>query len=252
MLVRFVENIGDSVIRFILETYGFIYFLFYCLVQIFLPKSYSKNSLAVLFEQIYLSSIKNLISFVFLSLIFGSIIIVITIYLAIHYNLLEQFGELLVFFMINEFTPFFTALFFVLSYGLATKEKIEYLKKDKNDLIHEIYIPKLINSIFILPLISLLFVTIMLSSGYIISAFYLNIDFITYKNIIINSINIENILILLIKSSIFGFVSILIPIYFAHKQQSGSMEVTKSLIKTLISIFGAVIVIEFIFVIILY
>lgn len=252
MIVQFIENIGDSVIRLILGTYSFMQFLLFCLKQMFTLSNYTKASKDFWIEQVYLSSLKNLFLFIFLALLFGSIIIVITIYLAINFNILEQFGKLLVFLLINELTPIFTTAFFVLTYSLYSKEKIENLKEKNSNLVQELYVPKLVNSIFILPLISLLFISIMLSSGFVISSFYLSIDLLTYKDLIINSINLENILILVFKSSIFGFISMVTPIYFAHKRENKHEEVTKSFIKTLITIFGIVTVIEFLFVIIFY
>ncbi|PLY07038.1 MAG: hypothetical protein C0625_07535 [Arcobacter sp.] len=198
--MKIVENIGDKVIIYSFATYDFLVFLFKCIGNIFLPSNYSKSSRIFLVKQIYLSSIENLFSFIFLALFLGSIIIVIAISFAITFNLVDQMGDLLVLLIVNEFSPFFTTLFFILVYSLSLQEKIRSIKRENSKLSSKIYIPKLINGLLIVPLMALLFATIMILSGYIVSSLYLNIDLFTYKNLIINSISFENILILLIKS----------------------------------------------------
>ena len=53
----------------------------------------------------------------------------------------------------------------------------------------------------------------MLSSGLIISSFIMGTDFYTYKSLIFDAIEIKNLIILITKSLLFGFVSIVILIY---------------------------------------
>lgn len=160
-------------------------------------------------------------------------------------------GKLLILFVINEFSPFFTAIFFVLVYSLSLQEKIHDMKKEQNVLGSKVYIPKLITGLFIVPLMALLFATIMIASGYIVSSLYLNIDFMTYKNMIITSINFKNILVLLIKGAIFGFICVFIPLYSGHIRKSAS-DVTRLVIKNLIIILSMLILVESLFILILY
>lgn len=251
LFVKFVENIGDRVIKYSLATYDFLVFLFQCLGNMFILSNYGKSSRIILVKQVYLSSIENLFSFIFSALFLGSILIVIAISFALSFNLIDQIGDLLVLLVINEFSPFFTTLFFMLVYSLSLQEKIQIIKNSKDDLSNKIYIPKLINGLFIVPLMALLFATIMMISGYIVSYLYLNIDFLTYKTLIINSISFENILVLLIKSSLFGFIAVLIPVYSGHVRKN-NYDVTKSVIKNLIIILSMLILIELLSILILY
>lgn len=249
--VNFIEYVGDRVIKYSLFTYDFIIFLFKCFWNIFLPSNYCKSSRILFVKQIYLSAIENLFSFIFLALFLGSILIVIAISFAINFSLVEQIGDLLVLFVINEFSPFFTTIFFMLVYSLLLQGNNQNIKIEKNDLPSKIYIPKLITGLFIVPLMSLFFATIMLVSGYVVSSLYLNIDFITYKNLIINSISFENILILLSKASIFGFISVLIPIYSEHLKKT-NYDAKKLVIKNLIIILNMLILVELLFILIFY
>lgn len=252
MLKVFVEDLGDAIIKYSVRTSDFLVFLFQCMRQMFLPSSYSRLSINFLIEQIYISSIKHIFSFVFSAIFLGSILIGIAISFSINFNLQEQIGDLLVLFVINEFSPFFTTIFFIFAYTLASAEKIQNIRNGKKNLINEIYIPKLINIIFMTPLMSLLFAIVMLASGYFISSFYLNIDLLTYKELIISSISFENILILFLKSFLFGFVSIIVPIYYGHKKEKDSLDVTGSIIKILIIILSMLLLIELLSILIFY
>lgn len=252
LFFNFIEHIGDRVIKYSLWTYDFVIFLFQCIANLFLPSNYRKVSRVFFVKQIYLSSVENLYSFIFLALLLGPILIVIAISFAINFNLLEQIGDLLVLLVINEFSPFFTTLFFMLMYSLSLQENIQDLKRKNSELDSKIYIPKLINGLLIVPLMSLFFASIMMISGYFVSSLYLNIDFFTYKNLIINSISFENILVLFFKGSIFGFIAVIIPIYSGHIKKNNNYDITKSVIKNLIIILSMLILIELLSIIILY
>lgn len=249
--MNFVEGIGDRTIKYSLSTYDFLVFFIKCLGNLFLPSNYGRSSRIFLIKQIYLSSISNLFSFIFLALFLGSILIVLAISFAINFSLVDQIGDLLVLIVINEFSPFFTTLFFMSVYSLPLQEKIQNIEKNDRNLLNKIYVPKLINALFIVPLMALFFATIMIISGYIVSSLYLNIDFITYKNLIINSISFGNILVLLIKGAIFGFIAALIPIYSGHKKNN-NRNIIQSVIKNLIVIISMLIFIELLSILIVY
>lgn len=251
-MIHFIESLGDSVIRYSIRTYDLIVFIFHCIGKIFLPSSYTNSSINFLVKQIYLSGVKPLFSFIFLALVLGSLLIVLAIVFSINFSLQEQIGDLLVLFVINEFSPLFTAIFFIFSYTLSTQEKIQSMKNKDIDLVSEVYIPKIISTIFMTPLMSLFFASIMIASGYVVSSFYLNIDFFTYKNLIISSISFNNIIVILLKGIVFGFISIIIPIYFGHKEEKSEFAITQLVIKTLVIILSMLVITEFLFILVIY
>ena len=57
----------------------------------------------------------------------------------------------------------------------------------------------------------------MLSSGYIVTLFVMNMDLNTYKHLLLDAIEIKDFIILLLKSIAYGFVIMLIPIYSGLK-----------------------------------
>jgi ABC-type transporter Mla maintaining outer membrane lipid asymmetry permease subunit MlaE len=172
--------------------------------------------------------------------------------MAINLSFSQKFIDLLTSMIINELSPIFCTIFFILTYSLSSHEKIKVLKKDNDNLIDDVYIPKIINSCITLPLISLFFISIVFISGFIVSSFYFKIDFFTYKEMILSSIGFKDILLLLIKTSIFGFIAISVPIYFGHKKQNEIYRYTEFIIKMLTIMLSLIIMIELLFVVILY
>jgi ABC-type transporter Mla maintaining outer membrane lipid asymmetry permease subunit MlaE len=231
---RFLENIGEKVIIYLIELYEFIVFFIGCSFRIFSFNSYSQTSINFLFEQIYLSAIKKLFIYIFFAILFGSTLILAIISMAINLSFSQKFIDLLTSMIINELSPIFCTIFFILTYSLSSHEKIKVLKKDNDNLIDDVYIPK------------------MFISGFIVSSFYFKIDFFTYKEMILSSIGFKDILLLLIKTSIFGFIAISVPIYFGHKKQNEIYRYTEFIIKMLTIMLSLIIMIELLFVVILY
>lgn len=217
MFLKLLENTGDKTILSVKEGFSFIFFVFESILNILNPFSYNKTMFKNLVLEIYESSIKRFLSFLFLAVVLGSILILIAMIFAIRFNLVEQIGVLLISFIVNEFSPIFTTLFFIFVYGLSIQEKtkLESLN-DKNDILN-LYNAKLVNCIFLVPLMSFLFATLMILSACVVSIFFLDFSLETYKNLIINSIALENIFILLIKSSVSSLLTMLVPIFYANK-----------------------------------
>lgn len=217
MFLKLLENTGDKTILSFKEGFSFIFFIFESILNILNPFSYNKTMFKNLILEIYESSIRRFLSFLFLAVVLGSILILIAIIFAMKFNLVEQIGVILISFIVNEFSPIFTTLFFIIVYGLSIQEKIKFENlEDKKDIAN-LYNAKLINCIFLVPLLSFLFATLMILSACVVSIFFLDLNLETYKNMIINSITLENIFILLIKSSISSFLTMLVPIFYASK-----------------------------------
>jgi len=252
LIKQFLENTGEKVIIYLIEIYEFIVFFLSCSSKVFSFNTYSEKSINFLFEQIYLSVVKKLSIYLFFAILFGSTLILAIISMAINLSFTENIIKLLTSMIINELSPIFCTIFFILTYSLSSHEKIKGLKKDNDKLIETIYIPKIINACITLPLISLFFSSIVFISGFIVSSFYFKVDFLTYKELVLSSIGFKDILFLLIKTSIFGFIAISIPIYFGHKKQSEVYRYTEFIIKMLTIMLSLIIIIELLFVMILY
>lgn len=247
MIGKTLENTGEKAIFSFQETYAFVLFISRLIFYTLHPKSYSKKSREYIIEQIYLSGVKKLPSFIFLAFVLGSILILIAIIFAIKFSLVDEIGTLLVLFVVNEFSPMFTTLFFVLVYGLSTHEN-----SSNENSIYEVYVPQLLNSVFLIPLMSLLFATIMLISGCLVSIFFLEINLETYKDLIIDSMSLQNVLVLLAKAFICAFVVMTIPLYYSQKFKKDKINLRSTIIRILIIMLVVLTSIEIVSILLVY
>jgi phospholipid/cholesterol/gamma-HCH transport system permease protein len=211
-----IENIGDKAINYYLKAVNFFAFVIRCLIYILNPIFYFKVNLNSLSNHIYFSGVKNLVPFVFLALFLGSALIVVAVIFAINYSLQDQIGEILVTFIINEFAPLFTTVFILYKYGFKIYN-IKVTDENTNNIYGDLYLPNILSNLIVVPSMALIFATVMLLSGYVVSSLYLNIDIDTYKSMIISAIELKNIITLLAKGVIFGFIASILPTYQLYK-----------------------------------
>lgn len=253
MLIRFLGDIGDKTIKLSSSIFDVFKFIFVCLLHMLNPKSYNPAMRMVLVKQIYFTAVEILPLFISMAVLFGSIIIGVVIYIATQLSLQEHIGSIIVKFVIDEFSPFFTAFLIALRSGAAVNTEIavmnvnrelETLKSFKIDLIDYLFLPRIIGGIFSVMSLSMVFAIIMLNSGFFFTFFYMNMDFYTYKYLIISSIEFRDIAVLLLKGFTFGLVSMLIPIYSGLKTQKSYTAIPISVLNGMVMLFIALFSIE--------
>ena len=217
------------------------------------PSSYNPAMRVVLTKQIYFTAIQIIPLFIIMAVFFGSIIIGVVILLAAEYKLQGEIGSIIITFAVDEFSPFFTALLISLRSGTAINTEIAVMKvnnelntlnKYKINLINYLFLPRIIGGVVSVVSLSILFAFIMLGSGYVITLFYMNMDFHTYKYLLINAIEVKDVLTLLFKSIAFGFVVILIPIYSGLKTTKSYTAIPISVLNGMVKLFVAIFLIE--------
>ena len=245
MLLKFVEKIGDKTITLFREFYLALEFSILCLLHMINPRSYNSTMQRSLVHQIYHTSITILPTFTLIAFLFGSIVIGTIISIATKYNLQIQIGSIIVNFVINEFSPIFTALFISLRSGTLINKKLAFIDfENEVDLIDNIVLPRIISGILSTLTLSILFSIIMIVSAYIFISLFMGIDFHSYKQLLFNAFEINNIVILFFKSIAFGFVVMLIPIYHGLRIAQNNLAKRISLINTLVKLFFAIFFIE--------
>lgn len=253
MLLKFFENIGDRTIKSILSVYEVVRFTAICLMHMFNPSSYNPAMKMVLVKQIYFTAVGIVPLFITLAVLFGSVIIGVVIYLATEYSLQKQIGSIIITFVIDEFSPFFTALLISLRSGAAVNTEIAVmnvnnelntLRKYKIDLIDYLFLPRIIAGIISVTSLSILFAVIMLSSGFIFTLFYMNMDLHSYTYLLISAIEVKDIVVLLVKGVAFGFVIMLIPIFSGLKTQNNFTAIPISVLNGMVMLFIAIFFIE--------
>ena len=253
MILRFIEGIGDKTIKMGSNFFEVIEFISLCFIHMLNPKSYNPAMRMVLTKQIYFTAVGILPIFIMMAIFFGSIIIGVVIVLATTYNLEDNIGSIIIAFVVDEFSPFFTALLISLRSGTAinteiavmnVNKELNTLRRYKIDLIDYLFLPRIIAGIISVTSLSTLFAIIMLSSGYIFTLFYMDMDLYTYKNLLLASIELKDIVVLISKGIAFGFVIMLIPIYSGLKAGSSYTAIPISVLNGMIKLFIAIFLIE--------
>ena len=253
MLLKFIENIGDKTIGSITAIYQLLKLSFLCFIH--LPKPYSYNSAMrkIVIKQIYFTTITLLSSFIMMALFFGTAIIGMVIVVATKFNLQLQTGSIIVTFAINEFAPLFTAFFIAFKSGAVLNTEVAFMNMNNKlkrfeeqdiNIIDNLFLPHIISGIFSSVFLASLFALIMISSGYIFSLFYLNMNLHAYTSLILNAMEVRDIIILLLKSTAFGFVTMLIPIYNGLKVVQSDISIPISVLNGMVKLIITILFIE--------
>jgi len=249
----FIEKLGEKTIKMFASISEIVQFTFLIFLHLLNPKSYNPAMRMVLVKQIYFTAIGVIPVFITMAFLFGSIIIGVVIYLATQYSLQSEIGSIIINFVIDEFAPFFTTLLISLRSGAAVNTEIAVmrvnrelntLKEYKIDLIDYLFLPRIISGIISIMSLSIVFAIIMLTSGYIFTFLYMNMDLNTYKNILLDAIEVSDIVTLVVKSFAFGFIVMLIPIYSGLKTKKSYTAIPISVLNGMVRLFIAVFFIE--------
>ncbi|MDA3909556.1 MAG: ABC transporter permease [Sulfurimonas sp.] len=253
LVLRFIEVIGDKTISTISSFFEALKFTSICLIHMAKPASYNPAMRMVLTKQIYFTAVGIIPLFTTMAVLFGSVIIGVVIALATEYGLQDEIGSIIITFVIDEFSPFFTALLISLRSGTAVNTEIAVMNVNQElntlrqyniDLIDYLFLPRIISGMISVVSLSILFAVIILSSGYLFTLFYMNMDFHTYKYLLINAIEVKDLVVLLLKSMAFGFVTMLIPIYSGLKTTSAYTAIPISVLNGMVKLFVALFFIE--------
>ncbi len=251
MLLTTIEKIGDSAIKSFSSIYEVTKFAILCIIHMLSPNSYNPAMMMVFTKQVYVIAIQIIPFFTFLAFVFGSVIIGVVISLAFNFSLHNQIGSIVIHFTIDEFAPFFTALLIALRSSTAVNTEIALMKVNNEirplehyniDLINYLFIPRIFAGMLSVTSLSLIFAIVMLMSGYVFTLFYMSMDIDSYAKMLINSIQIKDFMILLLKSLTFGFILMLIPIYSGiktmHNYSAIPISVSSGMVKLFIAIFA--------------
>jgi len=253
VLVSFIEGVGSKTIGTFSSFYEALKFTSICVIHMLNPRSYNPAMRVILTKQIYFTAIQIIPLFIMLAVFFGSIIIGVVISLATEYKLQDEIGSIIITFTMDEFSPFFTALLISLRSGTAVNTEIAVMKVNKElntlnqykiNLINYLFLPRIIGGMISITSLSILFAFIMLMSGFVFSMFYMNMDFHTYKYLLINAIEVSDVLTLLFKSLAFGFVIMIIPIYSGLKTMQSYTAIPISVLNGMVKLFIAIFLIE--------
>ncbi len=243
-MMKFIENIGDKTINSIILFYQILHFTVLSIFFILNYRNYNSKTVKSIVNFIYYIAISALPIFLIIASVLGFVFFGIFISVATKFNLQTQIGFILVNFVVNEFSPLFTTFF--ISLRSTTLIDKEFSSIDTN-LINNSIIPLTIGAMFSMVSLSVIFIILMIVSGYIFTFSFMGMDFYSYKHLVFNSIEISNILILFVKALLFGFVVMIIPIYYRQEVANKKISLKVSTINTKINTFLAIFFVEIFF-----
>jgi len=222
LIIKLLEVIGDKTINFFQAIFIRIYYITEILVHVMNPNIYNPAMKKVLVKQIYFTTIEVLRLLLTLAVVFGTVIIGVVIEFSGNFGLEQSIGSIIVTFVVDEFAVLFVALLISLRSGSAVateiavmnvNKELNFLEKYGIDLITYLYVPRVVSGMISMIILSVLFASTMVLSGSLYTYFFLNMDFSSYLLLVFNALEVRDILFLLIKSFVYGFVVMAVPIY---------------------------------------
>jgi len=248
-----LENIGRLAIKFIKSFADIIYFSWEILFRIFNRSTYTSAMRTVLVDQIYFTSVQILPVFLMVSIIVGSLLIGVIFLQLKQLGLSQYFGHVLMGFIVTEFSPFITVLLITLRSCSAINTEMAVMKVNKEmraleafhiDVINYLLVPRVINGVISIVLLSTFFSIVLLGSGLLFSRIIFGMSMDAYANILLNSANFSDIVIALLKSVVFGFFIMLIPIRFGLHASHELTSIPVVVSRGMVNVFAAVLTIE--------
>jgi phospholipid/cholesterol/gamma-HCH transport system permease protein len=221
--------------------------------KIFQRKSYSNTAVTVLINQIYFTAIQILPLFLTVATIIGFLLIGIFVQILQEMGLAEYLGRIIMGFVVTELAPFLTVLLLALRSSSAMNAEIATMKVNKElhtlevfhiDIISYLFLPRVISGVVSVVLLSGIFSIVVLATGFVCSNLIFNMSLDAYANLLLNSAEISDILILLIKCSTFGFFITLIPIRSGLNATDDLTSIPVAVLNGMVKVFIAIIVIE--------
>jgi phospholipid/cholesterol/gamma-HCH transport system permease protein len=248
-----LKNIGRSGVKTAKSFTDTISFACKVLSRMFQLKTYNSATRTVLINQIYFTSLQILPIFLFVSIIFGSVLIGIVFQILKQSGLTDYFGNVLMGLIVTELSPFFTVLLITLRSASAINTEMAVMKVNREiktleifriDIIDYLVVPRIINGIISLVLLSSLFSIVLMTSGILFARVIFGMSMDVYSNILLSSANFSDIIIALIKCVVYGFFITLIPIKYGLETSQELTSIPIAVSRGMVNVFSAIVIIE--------
>lgn len=252
-MITAMENIG----RFTLNSSGSLRnsltFAVRVVMRLLSPRIFNSASRTVLINQLYFTSIQVLPLFLFVAVIFGSMVDGIVFQVLKDLGLTDYLGPLLMGFIVTEIAPFVTVLLIALRSSSAINTEVSVMKVNRElhtldmfniDLIDYLFVPRILNGMLSVVLLSNLFSLVVIFVGFLVSSVVFGTSFDAYVDIIMTSADLQDLTVVLIKCATFGFFITFIPI---HQGLTASQELTSipiAVLNGMVKVFMAIVIIE--------
>ncbi len=155
--------------------------------------------------------------------------------------------------LVIELAPLITALLIALRSGSAINAEIAVMKVNQElktlevfniDVIDYLFVPRIINGVLSVSLLTSLFSVVVLISGLLFSNFIFGMSFDAYANVLLNSTNLADIILSIVKAAAFGFFITMIPIRSGLNATHELTSIPVSVLHGMVKVFIAILMIE--------
>ena len=249
----FFEKIGLNTVKNLSGVRQSFFFTLTILKAIFSPSTYTIASVQVLVRQVYFTAIEILPFYLILAIIVGSTIVGVIMTIAISFGFQDKIGSIIVNVLINEMAPFITVLLLALRSGTAmtTEMAVMNVSGEMKSLryfninpVQYLFVPRILNGILSMFLLSTMFTFVALISGYLFLALILNMGLSLYIHTIVDAFGAMDLLIVLFKSLLFGYVVTAIPVYRGNKTLMTYNAIPIAVLQGMVKLFVAILLIE--------
>lgn len=252
-MIAAIENIGRFTLDTSLSLRNTLTFAIQVIIRLLNLRTYNSASRMVFINQFYFTSVQILPLFLFVAVIFGSLVNGMAFQVIKNLGLYDYLGRLLMGFVVTEVAPFVTVLLIALRSSSAINAEIAVMKVNRElnmldtfniDPINYLFVPRIINGMLSMVLLSSLFSLVVLAIGLFVSSAVFGTSVDAYNDTVLQAASLLDIVIVLFKCATFGFFITLIPIRLGL---SASMELTSIPVVVLggmVKVFLSIVVIE--------
>jgi phospholipid/cholesterol/gamma-HCH transport system permease protein len=248
-----VENMGKASLDSLKAPQQTLTLAFKIISRFFDKKAYNSTSFSVLINQIYFTSVQILPLFLLVSVIIGFLLVGLFFHILKELGLAEYLGRIIMGFIVTELSPLITVLLIALRSSSAINAEIAVMKVNKEihtleifniDVISYLFFPRVVGGIISVVLLSGLCSIVVLVSGFVSSKLIFGMSLDAYANLLLNSAEFSDIVILLIKCSAFGLFITLIPIRSGLNASDELTSIPVAVLNGMVKVFIAIIIIE--------
>jgi phospholipid/cholesterol/gamma-HCH transport system permease protein len=252
-MIKAIGNIGRAAMNATSALRGTLAFAARVFLAFFDHRTYNSASRMVFIHQFYFTSVQILPLFLFVAVIFGSLINGMAFQVVKNLGLSDYLGRLLMGFVVTELSPFVTVLLIALRSSSAINAEIAVMKVNRElntlesfriDLIHYLFIPRILSGMLSMVLLTSLFALVVLSTGLLVSSLVFGTSVDAYIDTLLHSTDVLDIVILLIKCATFGFFITLIPIRIGLNASQELTSIPIAVLNGMVKVFLAIITIE--------
>jgi phospholipid/cholesterol/gamma-HCH transport system permease protein len=207
----------------------------------------------VFINQFYFTAVQILPLFLFVAVIFGTLVNGMTFQVIKNLGLTDFLGRLLMGFVVTEVAPFVTVLLIALRSSSAINAEIAVMKVNRElntldtfniDLIDYLFAPRILNGMLSMVLLSSLFSLMVLAIGLFVSRLVFGTSVDAYIDTLLQSASLLDIIIVLFKCATYGFFITLIPIRQGLNASRELTSIPVAVLHGMVKVFMAIVIIE--------